>query len=300
MSKGRALVTGGGGFVGSHTADALSAAGYDVRIFDRDVSPYLAAGQEMVTGDITDPAAVRKAAEGCDILYHFAAIADIEEAKKRPVDTWRVNIGGTLNALEAAREAGVKRFVFASTIYVYSDQGSFYRVSKQACENYVETYAKVFGLPFTILRYGSLYGRRAGPDNGIARLIASGLDEGRIVYHGHPDALREYIHVTDAARLSVDILADEFENRHIILTGNERMKIGDVMRMISEMMPGRPTAEFGDVTLAAHYAVTPHKYNPTIGHKLVRNDHIDLGQGILDCIAEQCEMRERKEGRAAE
>ncbi|PJB69223.1 MAG: NAD-dependent epimerase [Alphaproteobacteria bacterium CG_4_9_14_3_um_filter_47_13] len=290
--KGTVLVTGGCGFIGSHTADALTESGYKVRIFDRVSSPYLTEGQEMVTGDITDQDALIKAAQGCDYIYHFAGIADIEEAKARPLDTCRVNIQGTIHALEAARHVGAKRFIFASTVYVYSDRGAFYRVSKQACENYVESYETLYGLPFTILRYGSLYGRRAGRENGIYKLIQSGMEKGSIIYNGDPDSMREYIHVTDAARLSVDILGDDYKNRHMILTGNERLKVSDLMKMISEMMPNNPKTGFGDVTLAAHYAVTPYTYNPKVGHKLVRNDHIDLGQGILDCIAEWHEHQE--------
>lgn len=293
QEKSKVLVTGGCGFIGSHTADALSDAGYDVRIFDRSRSPYLRPDQEMIIGDISDKDALVAAAKGCDYIYHFAGIADIEEAKSKPVDTCAVNIQGTLHALEAARENGVKRFVFASTVYVYSDRGAFYRVSKQACENYVETYEKVYGLPFTILRYGSLYGRRAGPTNGIYKLIKSGIEEGEIVYNGDPQSMREYIHASDAAQLSVDILADDYENRHMILTGNERMRVADLMKMISEMIPNGPKARFGETTLAAHYAVTPYTYSPKVGHKIIRNDHIDLGQGILDCIAEWHEQNEK-------
>ncbi len=284
--KGTALVTGGSGFLGSHTANALSRSGYNVRVFDIEKSPFLLDGQEMVTGDVTDPDALKKAAKGCDAIYHFAGIADIEAANKRPRDTAQYNILGTLGALEAAKEAGVKRFVFASTVYVYSDSGGFYRASKQACENFIEEYQRAYGLPYTILRYGSLYGRRAGANNGIYRLIKSAIESGEITYNGDPDAMREYIHVADAARLSVDILDDKFANRHIVLTGQERMKVADLMRMVAEMLPNKPELKFGEKTLEAHYVMTPYNYSPRLGHKLTINDHIDLGQGLLDCIAD--------------
>lgn len=289
-NKGTVLLTGGSGFLGGYTANALSEAGYKVRIFDHVASPFLLDGQEMIIGDITDLDSVVNAAKGCDYLYHLAGIADIEEAKKRPLDTGTVNIQGTLNALEAARINNMKRFVFASTVYVYSDRGSFYRVSKQACENYIETYQTVYGLPFTILRYGSLYGRGAGPTNGVHRLIQSAMDTGEIVYNGDENAMREYIHISDAAKLSVDMLAKEYENRHMILTGNERMKITDIMRMIAEMLPNNPKIKFKEKILAAHYVMTPYTYNPKLGQKIVKNDHIDLGQGLLDCIAEMHEI----------
>lgn len=286
QNKGTVLVLGGSGFLGSHTADALSDAGYAVRIFDREPSAFLRPDQKMIVGDMMDDAALKNAITGCDYVYHLAGIADIETAKGAPLDTANINIMGTLKALEAARLAGVKRFVFSSTVYVYSSSGAFYRASKQACENFIETYKEVYGLDYTILRYGSLYGRRAGPTNGIFKLITSALESGEIVYKGDPDAMREYIHVEDAAALSVQILAPEYANRHLILTGAERMRVADLMRMLAEMMPNKPAFRFGDKELVAHYTMTPYTYNPKVGHKLVRTDHIDLGQGILDCIAE--------------
>lgn len=296
LSK-KVLVMGGSGFLGSHVADALSDAGYAVTIFDMHPSPYLRADQKMIVGDILSPDQLARAMTGMDYVYHFAGIADIEEARGRPVDTCKYNILGTTYALEAARQCQVKRFVFASTVYVYSNSGSFYRASKQAAETLVESYQDVYGLDFVILRYGSLYGRRAGPTNGIYKLIHSGLEKGEIVYEGDPDAMREYIHVCDAARLSVQILDDSYKNRHLVLTGQERLRVTDLMRMVAEMMPGKPCFRAGEKKLAAHYVMTPYNYNPRIGHKLTTNDHVDLGQGLLDCIAEAHEMQEAIKGR---
>ncbi|MCK5285531.1 MAG: NAD(P)-dependent oxidoreductase [Alphaproteobacteria bacterium] len=282
--KETVLVLGGGGFLGSHTADALSAAGYKVRIFDRTPSPYLSPEQEMIVGDIMDTELISKVVKGCDYIYHFAGIADLEDAKQRPVDTCRINVLGTVQALEAARKIGIKRFIFASTVYVYSNSGGFYRASKQACENFIEEYHKTYDLPYTILRYGSLYGRRAGLKNGINRLIRSAIEDGEIIYNGDPEAMREYIHVNDAAQLSVDILDKKYANRRLMLTGQNRMRVVDLMKMIAEMVPNKPQVNFGEKTLSAHYVMTPYNYNPKLAHKLTSNDHIELGQGLLDCI----------------
>ena len=127
----KVLVTGGSGFLGSHIADALSEAGHDVKVFDLYPSPYLQDNQEMIIGDVTNIDDVNKAVKGCDIVYHLAALADINEAINKPRDTMTVNLMGTVNILEAVQKYKVQRFMFSSSIYVYSDQGSFYRTSKQ-------------------------------------------------------------------------------------------------------------------------------------------------------------------------
>src|SRR5262245_28405592 len=240
----KVLVCGGSGFLGSHVADALSDAGHAVRIFDVVRSPYLRPDQEMVTGDLMDQAAVRQAAAGCAFVYNFAGIADIDDASNRPVDTASMNVVGNVHALEAARAAKAQRFVFASSVYVYSESGSFYRASKQAAERFVEAYHERFGLPYTILRYGSLYGRRADERNGIFRLLKQALEKRAIYYSGSGEALREYIHVTDAAKLSVKILDEEYANRHLILAGHERMAVKTLMKMVSEMIPGGVELKF--------------------------------------------------------
>lgn len=284
MSNEVAIVYGASGFLGSHVADALSTAGYRVRLFDRRPSPYQSGDQEMVIGDIMDFDQVTEAAKGTDVVYNFAAIADIDEAHDKPLATATINVLGNMHALEAARLAGARRFVFASTVYVYSESGSFYRASKQAAERFIETYHERYGLDYSILRYGSLYGRRADARNGIYRMLHEAVASHSITYRGTGEAIREYIHVEDAARMSVQVLAPEFANRHLTLTGQERLRIKDVMTMISEIMPWKIALNFDEGNAVHHYEVTPYAFQPRIGRKLVLNEHVDLGQGLLDCL----------------
>ncbi len=282
----KAIVFGGSGFVGSHVADALSEAGYSVKVFDRKPSPYLQEGQEMIVGDLLDLDAVVRAARGCRIVYNFAAIADIDEARAKPVETARFNVMGNLHALEAARQAKSERFLFASSVYVYSRAGSFYRASKQSCEHFIEVYNEEYGLDYTVLRYGSLYGRRADDRNGIHRLLKGALDEGVIRYHGTGDELREYIHVDDAARLSVEALKPEFANLPLTLTGHHPMRVKDVMEMVREILGGEVRLEYSLKPLSGHYHITPYAFTPKPGKKLVGTLYTDMGQGLLDCLSE--------------
>jgi len=284
----RALVTGGAGFLGSHIADSLSERGHEVTVFDRRQSDHLRTGQRMVVGDLLAPGALADAAEGCDLLYHLAALSDLQAASDDPVAATRHNVLGTVEALEAARQAGVGRFLFASTVYVYSRAGGFYRCSKQAAEAYVEEYGSRFGLGYTILRYGSLYGPRSTETNGVHRLLRQALETGRIDHIGRPDDSREYVHVEDAARLSVEALSDEFENQRLVITGHNPMRLRDLFTMFSEIL-GRPI-EIDYVEPEGpsdtHYRMTPYAFSPRVGRKLTANCYVDMGQGILQLLEE--------------
>jgi UDP-glucose 4-epimerase len=282
----KVVVFGGAGFLGSHVADALTETGYEVTIFDLTPSPYLQHKQRMVVGDILDQQKVDEVVAGNDIVYHFAGIADIDACAKRPVDTVKYNILGTTYILDGCRKAEIKRFVFASSAYVYSASGYFYRTSKQACESLIENYNELFGLPYTCLRYGSLYGERADQHNSIYRMINQALTEKKISYFGSGDEIREYIHVHDAAQNSVRILDPEFENQNVILTGTETMKYNELLEMIKEMLGNKISIEITPSSRKAHYKITPYNFSPKLGKKLVNNPHIDMGQGLLLCMAE--------------
>ncbi|MGZ4333647.1 MAG: NAD-dependent epimerase/dehydratase family protein, partial [Gaiellaceae bacterium] len=117
----RVLVTGGAGFIGSHVVDRLRARGHVPRIFDLVPSPHHGPEVEIVLGDLCEPELARSAMTGCDAVIHLAAMADVDEVAKDPSHTERVNTHGTHVLLEAARETGVKRFVYASTFWVYGD-----------------------------------------------------------------------------------------------------------------------------------------------------------------------------------
>jgi UDP-glucose 4-epimerase len=282
----KAIVFGGSGFLGSHVADALTGAGYETTVFDVVASPYLQKSQQMITGNILDKKAVEKAVAGCDVVYNFAGMADIEEAYNNPLETIESNVLGNTIILEACRTNKVKRFVFASTIYVYSSAGSFYRSSKQACELIIENYHEVFGLPYTILRYGSLYGSRAGETNWIYSALKQAVTEGKISRHGDGEEIREYIHVEDAARCSVMILDKEYENESVIIAGQQSMKLKDIMFMIKEILQNRIELEFVPTSSSLHYTITPYKFNPKIARRLILNSYLDLGQGLLQCLDE--------------
>ena len=150
--KGKVVVIGGSGFLGSHLADALTEEGYAVSIFDIRPSPWLRPNQEMVVSEVQNEEELCRCVTGARYVYHLAGIADIGEAAKSPRSTIEQNIIGSAVALDCCLKARVERLLFASTLYVYSQQGSFYRLSKQAVELLIEAYSEHFGLEYTILR----------------------------------------------------------------------------------------------------------------------------------------------------
>ena len=286
LQSQKIVVFGGSGFLGSHVADALSDAGYMVTIFDRAPSSWKRDDQEMVVGDILNSEEITRITKDSIAVYNFAAVADLDEAIRKPIETARINVLGNVNILEACVQNKVERYVYASTVYVNSREGGFYRCSKQAAEQYVEQYWRSYGLKYTILRYGSLYGPRSDHHNGLWRVVKKALEQGTISYNGSKEAMREYIHVADAARASVVALDKDFCNEHVVLTGHEPMRVMDLLKMLAEILGLSQEVKFIEGDHIGHYIRTPYAYQPKIGRKYVPPLHVDLGQGLLELIHE--------------
>ncbi len=282
----KAVVVGGSGFIGSHVADRLSDSGFQVTIYDKNKSQWLRPDQKMVIGDILDIDKLNRTISDAEVVYNFAALSDINQALRQSIKTVNINILGNLNVMEACVAHKVKRFIYASTVYVHSREGGFYRCSKQASEAYVEEYHKIYNLNYTILRYGSLYGPRADETNGLYRIVKSALVDGVVKYEGDIDAMREYIHVDDAARASVESLNNDFANESIVLTGQEPMRVVDMLKMLAEILnlPNQ-SVEFIEDKYAGHYVRTPYSYQPKLGRKYIPPIHVDLGQGLIEVIS---------------
>jgi len=277
-------ICGGSGFLGSHIADELSNAEHEVTIFDIKESPWKNINQKMLVGSLLDKKAINEAVKDSDYVFNFAGISDIGDANLNPHKSAEVNILGNLNLLDACYQAKIKRYIFASSLYVYSNAGGFYRCSKQACEVYIEEYQRQFGLDYTILRFGSLYGCRTDEQNAIYRFIKEALTEKKIRYYGSPDSLREYIHAEDAALICCEILDKKFTNHHLTITGHQSMRVGDVLNMIKEIIGEDITLEYNTHTHSSHYEITPYTFNPKLGKKYSPELHIDLGQGLLQIM----------------
>jgi len=283
----KVIVFGGSGFVGSHVADALTVAGHEVTVYDKKKSPYLNKRQKMIVGDILDKTAVEKAVAGKDIVYHFAGVAGIKEAFENPEEAIRQNILGTLYILEACRKSKIKRFIFASTVYVCSRSGSVYRTTKRACEFLIEDYRQAYGLEYTVLRYGSLYGPRADMENGVYRMLYLALKEKQVKdFSGGPDDERKYIHVQDAARLSVKILEDEYKNHNLILTGKKSMKVKDLFKLVNQIVGRDISISYNPPDPILHYS---KKYDDKLqllaGKEIYAEDNLSFEDRLKEWVS---------------
>ena len=237
---------------------------------------------------------VREAVREHDIIYNFAGLADLDESHYNPVDTIAKNVLANTFILEACKNYLCKRYIFASTVYVHSNTGSFYRISKLASELIIQNYYKEYDLDYTILRYGSLYGTRCQDNNFIYNTLKDALNKHEIKRVGNGEEIREYIHVKDASKLSVDILDDKYKNQCINITGNEQIKIKDLFKMISEILDDDIKIEYSKEDISHHYGITPYKFNallPEKGKKLTSNFYHDFGQGLIELL---CEIKGEK------
>jgi len=258
--------------------------GYLVISADLNSSQYVN-DELFVRCDITDAEAVNHLVKNADIVYNLAGMANLDVAVEYPIRTIELNVLGNMNILEACRNNNIERFVYASSAYAMNDKGSFYGISKLTSEKLVEEYYKQYGLKFTIVRYGSVYGERAYENNYLYNLVKTAMITQNIDHNGDGEEIREYIHAADVAKLSADVIeSNEYINECLILTGVERMHRKELFNMINEMLNNTIEISLNYTGYANHYKTTPYSFHPMRSKKLVANPYIDMGQGILDCM----------------
>ena len=249
----RVLVTGGGGFIGSHVVDRLIERGDTPRIFDLSASPYHSPLEvETFTGSITDPANLDLAMRDCDAVIHLAAVADVAHVLADPVLAEEVNTRGTLNVLEAACRAKVGRVVYGSTTWVYSDCAEqavdedtpipaprhLYTATKLAGETYCAGYAELYDLEYTVLRFGIPYGPRARAAGVVAKFTDLAFEGKALTIAGDGSQTRSFIYVEDLADGIVASLAPEAAGRTYNLSGDEVVTILEIAERVQENTDG--------------------------------------------------------------
>jgi len=245
----KVMVTGGSGFIGSHVVDKLIDGGHQVRLFDLAPSPYRSPEEvDFRAGDITNLDALIAASRGCEAIVHLAAVADVNHVVADPAKAQEVNSEGTLKVLEAARRAGVRRVVYGSTIWAYSDcsernvdedtrveaPSHLYTATKLAGEHYCKSYAELYGLEYTILRFGIPYGPRARDATVLAAFCAKAEAGERLTVAGDGSQSRRFVYVEDLADGVVSALRPEAANRLYNLAGDEATTVLEIAEAVRD------------------------------------------------------------------
>jgi UDP-glucose 4-epimerase len=226
------LVTGGAGFIGSHLVERLLELGHSVRVLDnfstgrRENIAAFAGSIELSEADVRDPSAVRAAVQGIEVVFHQAAMASVQRSVDDPIASNEVNVLGTLNVLTAARGAGVRRVVYASSSSIYGNAAGLpkredmapapespYAVGKLAGEHYCRVFSALYGLPCIPLRYFNVFGPRQDPNSQYAAVVpifVTALLRGTSpVVYGDGGQSRDFTYVSNV--VDANILASSSE-----------------------------------------------------------------------------------------
>jgi UDP-glucose 4-epimerase len=284
----KVLVTGGAGFIGSHVAEALLAAGHAVRVLDLrpPVTPEgLPGGLDYFEGDLLDRGALHDAMAGIDATVHLAAIADANAVMRAPAAAEAVNSRGTLNVLESARERAIERVVYASTVWVYSDTPGqllteetpllpprhLYTATKLAGEHYCRAYSELYGLATTVVRLGVPYGPRAWAGTSVHAFVNRALRGERLQVFGDGRQSRRFVYVSDLAEGVALSLQSEARNRTYNLEGDEPVSILQLAKAVQaivgdveiDFQPARP-GDFGGKEISNQRARDELGWSPRV------------------------------------
>ena len=177
----------------------------------------------------------------------------------------------------------IERFIFASTIYVHSSQGSYYRVSKKSAELYIEEFAKKNNLNYTILRFGTVYGPRADNRNSLFNIIENAIKYKKIIYRGTKKTIRRFIHVNDASKAAVHIINKKFKNKKVVITGVSKVKLAEFCESLRKKMEIKAPVIYQNKSVG-HYELNPYLANAD--KEIIYNfkKYINLNDGIKELI----------------
>ena len=254
----RVLIIGGSGFLGVHLTKELVKKGYKINILDIKKPYNLDKKVKFFHGDITKSKTLTRAIQNCKIVFHLGGVSDIKYSIKNPYKTINTNVMGTMNVLDLCVRNKIKKLIFASSIYVKSTQGGFYKVSKQSGESIIKEYSKRFGIKFCILRYGSVYGPGSSVNNGITKILNSYINTKKFHYDGTIKAKRRFIYVKDAISATIKTIDKKFDNKIVLITGSKLMKINEVMKEISKILMINKKPVYKNKQELGHYNTSPY------------------------------------------
>ncbi len=268
-SRSRVLVTGGAGFIGSHLVEALLAQGRAVRVVDnlatghRSNLSHLEGGFEWLEGDLTDLDVCSQAVDGVTEILHQAAIPSVPRSVLEPLQSHASGATATLNLLEAARQSGARRFVFAASSSAYGDTEELpkheamvpnplspYAAAKLAGEHYVRVYARTMGLDGVSLRYFNVFGPRQDPSSpysGVISLFARLMADGQTpIIYGDGSQTRDFTYVANVVQANLKALDSEspLKGEALNVGTGSRISLIDLVSAINAILGTKIVPEF--------------------------------------------------------
>ena len=282
-------VLGGSGFIGSALADLLSKnSKVKVIIFDTKKKNKLLQNQKFIKGNILNEKQLSKAIKNSQYVFNFAALADLNYARNKPMQSVEINLIGTIKALIISSKFKINKFIQASSIYANSEQGGFYGASKKAAEDYIERFHQKYGLKYTILRFGSLYGPGSDKSNGINIIIDHALKKDTLLYKGSKKAARKYIHVLDACRACALSISKKYDNKYLNITGKNKIKIAKLLKIMSDIAKiSKKKIFYKNYPNEGHYISEPRKFIPRHGIDLNLKNYQNFKKGLLNQYLER-------------
>ncbi len=264
-----ALVTGGAGFIGSHLVEGLLARGYEVRVLDnfatgrRENLAQVTDKIQVIEGDVQNLTTVRTAVRRVELVFHQAALPSVERSVKNPLESNAVNTMGTLNVLLAARDANVKRVIYASSSAVYGntptlpkdeamtpDPLSPYAVSKLAAEQYVKIFNQLYGLSAVSLRYFNVFGPRQDPTTQYAGVIAKfttcALEGKPYPVFGDGEQSRDFTYVENVVRANLAAAEVELKDAPVLnIAYGSRTTLNQIIALLNGLTRQKLAAHYG-------------------------------------------------------
>lgn len=237
MLQKKVLVTGGSGFIGSHIVDNLKKKKFKVFVLDK-VNPKRK-DIIFIKSKNFNLNFLLKITKGIDFVYHLAGVSDINKVKDQPVKTINDNIVFTTTLLEACRLNKVKKFLFASSIYTYGNEGNLYTTSKISSELIIKNYKLLYDLDYTIMRFSSIFGLRNRKVDVISIFANKAKKNKKIIVEGNGLQTRNFIDVKRAAKIAVDLMIKKFDNKIIAIASEKDIKIIELAKKIIRILDSK-------------------------------------------------------------
>tara|TARA_Y100000389_G_scaffold204805_2_gene259776 strand:+ start:632 stop:1501 length:870 start_codon:yes stop_codon:yes gene_type:complete len=272
-------VIGGSGFIGRNLCEYLSKKNYVLNIDLKKINGIANLKNKII--NINNEKKLTKAIKNCEYVFHFAGVSDLNKALNNPKKTAESNVIGTINVLNACVNNKVKKVIFSSSLYSFTEEGGFYKSSKLAAEFFIYEFYRKYSLNYTILRFGSIYGKNSNNENKLYQIMSQAIKEKKITFEGLKNSVRKYINVADVAALSAKAINSKYNQKILMITGSKNTKISTLLLKIGKIAKiKRAKIKIINKRLIGHYVKKPKKFVFPKILNLRKNSEIKLDNGL--------------------